>query len=155
MVSLEWPSTTLLVVEPKSGNKLSRSLKKRFSLRTLGKWEKEYSAVERSCKQLTDPCASGQPASFKSLNFVPLGKLRKEQSGGATEIEKKAMNSVLGAFGYLARESRPDLSGPVSILRKVASTELSCRTSKKQIVWSDWLRHTQISHCQFAKFLSI
>ena len=27
------------------------------------------------------------------------------------------MKSVLGALGYLARESRPDLSGPVSILQ--------------------------------------
>ena len=27
------------------------------------------------------------------------------------------MGSVLGALGYLARESRPDLSGPVSILQ--------------------------------------
>ena len=31
--------------------------------------------------------------------------------------EKTAMRSVLGALGYLARESRPDLSGPVSILQ--------------------------------------
>ena len=28
------------------------------------------------------------------------------------------MRSVLGALGYLARESRPDLSGPVSILQR-------------------------------------
>ena len=32
------------------------------------------------------------------------------------ETEKAAMRSVLGTLGYLARESRPDLSGPVSIL---------------------------------------
>ena len=30
----------------------------------------------------------GQPAFFKSLDFVPLGKMRKEQSGDATETEK-------------------------------------------------------------------
>ena len=30
---------------------------------------------------------------------------------------KHAMRSVLGALGYLVRESRPDLSGPVSILQ--------------------------------------
>ena len=59
----------------------------------------------------------GQPAYIKSLDFVPLGKLRKEQSGDANETEKVAMRSVLGALGYLARESRPDLSGPVSILQ--------------------------------------
>ena len=39
--------------------------------------------------------------------------MRKEQSGDANETEKVAMRSVLGALGYLARESRPDLSGPV------------------------------------------
>ena len=56
-----------------------------------------------------DPCA------LDSL-FV-LGKLRKEQSGDANVNEKVAMRSVLGPLGYLARESRPDLSGPVSILQ--------------------------------------
>ena len=49
---------------------------------------------------------------------MPLGKLRKEQSGAATEIEKNAMRSVLGSLGYLARESRPDRSWPVSILQR-------------------------------------
>ena len=29
-----------------------------------------------------------QPAYIKSLDFVPLGKLRKEQSGDANEVEK-------------------------------------------------------------------
>ena len=43
----------------------------------------------------------GQPAFFKSLDFVPLGKM-KEQSGDANETEKVAMRSVLGALGYLA-----------------------------------------------------
>ena len=59
----------------------------------------------------------GQPAYVKSLDFVPLGKLRKKQSGDANEAEKVAMRSMLRALGYLARESRPDLSGPVSILQ--------------------------------------
>ena len=59
----------------------------------------------------------GQPAYIKSLDFVPLGKLRKEQSGDANLSEKTATRSVLGALGYLAHESRPDLSGPVSILQ--------------------------------------
>ena len=38
----------------------------------------------------------------------------------ATEIERKKKNAVrpvLGALGYLACESRPDLSGPISILQ--------------------------------------
>ena len=59
----------------------------------------------------------GQPVYLKSLDFVPLGKMRKEQSGDANETEKVAMRSVLGTLGYLARESRPDLSGSVSILQ--------------------------------------
>ena len=59
----------------------------------------------------------GQPAYIKSLDFGPPGKLSNEQSRDATEIEKNGMRSILGALGYLARESRPDLSGPVSILQ--------------------------------------
>ena len=43
--------------------------------------------------------------------------MRKEQSGDANETEKVATRSVLGAVGFLARESGPDLSGPVSILQ--------------------------------------
>ena len=34
-----------------------------------------------------------------------------------TRLKKVAMRSVLGALGYSARDSRPDLSGPVSILQ--------------------------------------
>ena len=34
-----------------------------------------------------------------------------------TRLKKVAVRSVLGALGYLARESRPDLSGPVSFLQ--------------------------------------
>ena len=49
----------------------------------------------------------GQPVYLKSLDFVPLGKMRKEQSGDANETEKVAMRSVLGTLGCLARESRP------------------------------------------------
>ena len=60
---------------------------------------------------------AGQPVHIKSLDFVPLGKLRKEQSGYANLSEIAAMRSVLGALGYLARESRPDLSRPISILQ--------------------------------------
>ena len=43
--------------------------------------------------------------------------MRKEQSGDAKETEKVAMRSGPGALGYLACESRPDLSGLVSILQ--------------------------------------
>ena len=58
-----------------------------------------------------------QPVYIKSLDSVLLEKLRKEQSGDARVSKKTVMRSVLGALGYLAHESRPDLSGPVSILQ--------------------------------------
>ena len=47
----------------------------------------------------------GQPAYIKSLDFVPLQLMRKEQSGDANETEKVAMRSVFGALGYLARKN--------------------------------------------------
>ena len=114
MVSLERPSTTLLAGERNLGTG-HHEAEKTFHFRTLG--EKGSSAVERSRKQRMDPYASGSQPFVKCLDFVPLGKQRKEQSGDATEIEKNAMRSVLGALGCLARESRPDLSGLVSILQ--------------------------------------
>ena len=60
----------------------------------------------------------GQPAYIKNLDSVPLEKMRKEHSGDANETEKVAMRSVLGAFGYLARQSRQDLPQ----FRKAVST---------------------------------
>ena len=90
-------------------------LKKRF---TFGRWEVEKEKFgSREVVQAADGSMRvGQPVNIKSLDFVPLGKMRKEQSGDANETEKCTMRSVLGALGYQARESRPDLSGPVSIL---------------------------------------
>ena len=84
-------------------------LKQRF---TFGHWEVEKGKFcGREVVQAADGSMRvGQPAYIKSLDFVPLGKLRKEQSGDASVSEKSAMRSVLGALGYLARESRPDLS---------------------------------------------
>ena len=68
----------------------------------------------------------GQPVFLKNLDFVSLGKTRKGQSGDANETEKAAMRSVLGTLGYLARESRPDLSGRVSILqRRIGRAQVS------------------------------
>ena len=91
-------------------------LKQRF---TFGHWEVgKGKFCSREVVQAADGSMRvGQPAYIKSLDFVPLGKLREEQSGGANVSDKTAMRSVLGALGYLARESRPDLSGPVSILQ--------------------------------------
>ena len=63
-----------------------------------------------------DPCVLGSLLTSRAWT-LSLGKLRKGQSGYANVSEKTAMRSVLGAVGYLAREGRPDLSGPVSILQ--------------------------------------
>ena len=86
---------------------------------TFEHWEVEK---EKFCSREVVQAADGsmrvgQPAYIKSLDFVLLGKLRKEQSGDANVNEKAATRLVLGALGYQARESRPDLSGPVSILQ--------------------------------------
>ena len=91
-------------------------LKKRF---TFGRWEVgKGKFCGREVVQAADGSMRvGQPVYTKSLDFVPLGKMRKEQSGDANETEKSCHRSVLGALGYLARESRPDLSRPVSILQ--------------------------------------
>ena len=83
---------------------------------TFGHWEvRKGKCSSREVAQAADGSVRvGQPAHIKNMDFVPLGKLRKEQHGDATEVERHAMRSVLGALGYLARESRPDLSVPVS-----------------------------------------
>ena len=69
-------------------------LKQRF---TFGHWEVEKG---KFCSREVVQGADGslrvrQPAYIKSLDFVPLGKLRKEQSGDATVNEKTAM--IIGA----------------------------------------------------------
>ena len=116
-------------------------LKQRF---TFGHWEVgkvkfcSYEVVQAADGSMR----VGQPAYIKSLDFVPLGKLRKEQSGDANLSEKTAMRSVLGTLGYSARERRPDLSGPVSILQS--------RFNKAQVSDS-WPRLTQTSHCLWIK----
>ena len=49
---------------------------------------------------------------------MPLGKMRKEQSGDANETEKVAMMiSARSSWVLQHVRSRPDLSGPVSILQ--------------------------------------
>ena len=64
------------------------------------------------------------------------------------------MRSVLGALGYLAHESRPDLSGTVSILQS-RFNEPRCLAYKKQTEWSDCPRLIQTSYYPNAKFLWI
>ena len=99
--------------------------KKRF---TFGRWEEGKGIFGgRELVQAADGSMRvGQPVFLKNLDFVSLGKTRKEQSGDANETEKAAMRSVLGTLGYLARETRPDLSGPVSILqRRLSSAQVS------------------------------
>ena len=72
-------------------------LKQRF---TFGHWEVgKGKFCSREVVQAADGSMRvGQSAYIKNLDFVPLRKLRR-------------------ALGYLARESRPDLSGFVSILQ--------------------------------------
>ena len=60
---------------------------KSVSLSDTGKWERRNSAIEKSRKQLRSMRVK-LPANIKSLDFVPLGKLRKEHSGDANEVEK-------------------------------------------------------------------
>ena len=91
-------------------------LKQRF---TFGHWEVGKGKLcSREVIQTSEgSMRAGQPVYIKSLDFVFLGKLRKEQSGDANVSEKTVMRSVLGALVYLAHERRPDLSRPVSILQ--------------------------------------
>ena len=117
MVSLEWRTATLLVEETKSGREQAISeLKKRF---TFGRWDVGKAKFGgREVVQAEDESMRvGQPVYLKSQDFVPLEKMRKEQSGDANETEKVAMRSVLGTLVCLACESRPDLSRPFSMLR--------------------------------------
>ena len=117
MVPLEWPSTTLLGGGDEVWEQATPKPKKRF---TFGHWEVgKGKFCSREVVQTADGSMRvGQPANIKCLDFVHLGKMRKEQSGDANMSEKTAMRSVLGALGCLTRESRPDLSGPVSILQR-------------------------------------
>ena len=72
---------------------------------TFGLWEVGNSAVERSHKQRMDPCASCSQLTSRAT--------WRCDRGGATRHE---VRTGIGALGYMARECRPDLSGPVSIL---------------------------------------
>ena len=62
-------------------------LKKRF---TLGRWEVGKGKFGgRVVVQAADGSMRvGQPVYLESLDFVPLGKMRKERSGDANETEK-------------------------------------------------------------------
>ena len=91
-----------------------------------------------------DPCASGSRPLIKNLDLYLLGKLRKEQPGDATEVERNATRSVLRALVYLARESRGLFQS-----FKVVSTRPRSWTFKRQT----WLKHPQNSRSPFAKFL--
>ena len=51
-------------------------------------WEQAISKLEKSFTFGHASMRVGQPAYIKSLDFMPLGKMRKEQSGDANETEK-------------------------------------------------------------------
>ena len=90
-------------------------LKKRF---TFGHWEVGKGRIcSREVVQATDGSMRvGQPAYIKCSGLCAR-ETEEGQSGDANEAEKVAVRSVLGALGDSSRESRPDLSGPVSILQ--------------------------------------
>ena len=67
-----------------------------------------------------------------------------------TKLKKTAVRSVLGSLGYSARESRPDLSGPVSILqRRLSRAQVSDIQETNRVV------RLAKAHCLFAGFLWI
>ena len=68
------------------GNRPSPSLKS-DSLSDTGKWERGKFCSREVAQAADGSMRVGQPAYVKSLGFVPLGKLRKEQSGDASEVE--------------------------------------------------------------------
>ena len=70
----------------KSGNRPSLSFKS-DSLSDTGKWEREKFCSREVTQAADGSMRVGQPAYIKSLDFVPLGKLRKEQSGDASEVD--------------------------------------------------------------------
>ena len=72
----------------------------------------------------------GQPAYIKSLDFVPLGKLRKEQSGDANVSEKTATRSVLGALGKKPVKA-DQICRDLSQSCRVVSTRSRCLANKK------------------------
>ena len=126
-------------------------LKKRF---TLGRWEVVKGIFGgREVVQAADGSMRvGQPVFLKNLDFVSLGKTRKEQSGDANETEKAAMRSVLGTLGFSARESRPNLPGPVSILqRRLSRAQVSEIQETNRVV----AKAHKTLHCLFAGFLWI
>ena len=73
-------------------------LKERF---TFGHWEVENGRFcSREVVQAADGSVRvGRLAEIKSLDFVPLGKMRKEQSGAANETEKVAMRQCSEHLG--------------------------------------------------------
>ena len=154
MASLGWPSTILLVEEMKSGSRQISKLKQRFTFgrREVGKGR----FCSREVVQAADGSMRvGQPANIKSLDFVPPGKLRQEQSGDAYLSDKNC--HVLGAGSSWVFE--PVKADPIcqDLYQscRVVSTRLRYLTYKRRIEWSGWPRLTQISLCPYAKFLWI
>ena len=82
MASLVWPSTIIAGGGDVVWEQAISKLKQRF---TFGHWEVEKGKFcSREVVQAADGSMRvGQPAYIKSLDFVPLGKLRKQQPGDA------------------------------------------------------------------------
>ena len=77
---------------------------------------------------------------LKQRSLLDTGNCAKENSAVERSrvsnlemrLERHAMRSVLGALGYLAHQSWPDLSGPVSILQGSINRAQKCATSKEK-----------------------
>ena len=108
-------------------------LKQRF---TFGHWEMgKGKYCSREVVQAADGSMRvGQPAHIKSLDFVHLKKLRKEQSRDANVSEKTAMRSVLELSGIYPVKADP-ICRDLSQSFRVVSTKAKCPTYKKQTEW--------------------
>ena len=109
-------------------------LKKRF---TFFHWEV---GMEKFCSREVVQAADGsirvgQPAYINSLDFVPLGKMRKEQSGDANETEKVPMRSVLGELLGIWHVKVGLTCQDLFQFCRVVSTGPRCQTNKKPTGW--------------------
>ena len=110
------PSTILLTEEMKSGSRQSPSWSN-VSLSNHWKWTKGKFCSREEMQTAYGSIRVGQSAYIKSLDFVPLGKLRKEHSGDDNVSKNNCHEIGVGSSGNLVRESRSDLSRPVMILQ--------------------------------------
>ena len=94
-------------------------LRRRFPF----KWETNLEGKGKFCgryvQQLPDGTITVNQGHYaRALEYVPMTNARKQQEADAvTEEERAALRRALGSLGWLGRESRPDLIGPISLLQ--------------------------------------